>query len=51
MVPYIEPSADPVLQVRLLAYPDAARHCLRANYNQPLYQATNFRCATFGMPR
>lgn len=48
MVPYIEPSADPVLQARLFAYPDAARYRLGPNYNQlpvncPLFQAANFQ--------
>ncbi|KAM3162866.1 Catalase [Lachancea thermotolerans] len=33
-VPYQEASADPVLQSRLFAYPDAHRHRLGANYHQ-----------------
>ena len=32
MVPGIEPSADPMLQARMFAYPDAQRHRLGANY-------------------
>jgi catalase len=34
MVPGIEPSADPMLQARMFAYPDAARYRLGANYQQ-----------------
>jgi len=42
MVPGVEPSADPVLQARLFAYPDAQRHRLGVNnqqipVNQPLH--------------
>lgn len=33
-VPYQEPSADPVLQARLFAYPDAHRYRLGPNFNQ-----------------
>lgn len=33
-VPYQEPSADPVLQARLFAYPDAHRYRLGANFHQ-----------------
>jgi len=33
-IPYIEPSADPVLQSRLFSYPDTQRHRLGANYQQ-----------------
>ncbi|KAL4798414.1 catalase-like domain-containing protein [Aspergillus venezuelensis] len=35
MVPGFAPSADPVLQARLFAYPDAARYRLGVNYQQP----------------
>ncbi|KAH8602104.1 catalase [Bisporella sp. PMI_857] len=34
MVPGISPSADPILQARMFAYPDAARYRLGANYQQ-----------------
>jgi len=34
LVPYIEPSADPVLQSRLFSYPDTHRHRLGVNYHQ-----------------
>ncbi|KAL4947882.1 catalase-like domain-containing protein [Aspergillus filifer] len=34
MVPGFGPSADPVLQARLFAYPDAARYRLGVNYQQ-----------------
>lgn len=33
-VPYMEPSADPVLQSRLFSYPDTQRHRLGVNYQQ-----------------
>lgn len=33
-VPYMEPSADPVLQSRLFSYPDTHRYRLGANYQQ-----------------
>ncbi|CAI5757436.1 unnamed protein product [Candida verbasci] len=33
-VPYMEPSADPVLQSRLFSYPDTHRHRLGTNYTQ-----------------
>lgn len=33
-VPYQEPSADPVLQLRLFSYPDTHRHRLGTNYSQ-----------------
>ncbi|KAH3902149.1 catalase A SCDLUD_001962 [Saccharomycodes ludwigii] len=33
-VPYQQPSADPVLQARLFAYPDAHRYRLGPNFNQ-----------------
>lgn len=33
-VPYMEPSADPVLQSRLFSYPDTHRHRLGVNYTQ-----------------
>ncbi|KAF2101035.1 putative catalase [Rhizodiscina lignyota] len=34
LVPGIAPSADPMLQARMFAYPDAARYRLGANYQQ-----------------
>jgi catalase len=34
MVPGIAPSADPVLQARMFAYPDAQRYRLGTNYQQ-----------------
>lgn len=34
LVPGIEPSADPVLQSRLLSYPDTHRHRIGTNYQQ-----------------
>lgn len=34
LVPGIEASADPVLQLRLFSYPDTHRHRLGVNYNQ-----------------
>ncbi|RLL95999.1 hypothetical protein CFD26_102736 [Aspergillus turcosus] len=34
MVPGIAPSADPVLQARMFAYPDAARYRVGTNYQQ-----------------
>jgi catalase len=42
LVPGIEPTADPLLQARLFAYPDAHRHRLGVNYqsipvNRPSY--------------
>ncbi|GEQ69393.1 hypothetical protein JCM33374_g3064 [Metschnikowia sp. JCM 33374] len=33
-VPYMEPSADPVLQSRLFSYPDSQRYRLGVNYKQ-----------------
>ncbi len=48
MIPYIEPSADPVLQARMFSYPDTARHRLGPNFNQlpincPLFEPANFQ--------
>lgn len=48
LIPYIEPSADPVLQSRLFSYPDTHRHRLGANYQQlpvnaPLIPVVNFQ--------
>ncbi|XP_006456321.1 catalase [Agaricus bisporus var. bisporus H97] len=48
LVPYIEPSADPVLQSRLFSYPDTHRHRLGANYQQlpvnaPIVPVANFQ--------
>ncbi|KAL2134665.1 hypothetical protein VTI74DRAFT_11243 [Chaetomium olivicolor] len=34
MVPGLAPSADPILQARMFAYPDAARYRLGVNYQQ-----------------
>jgi catalase len=47
-IPYIEPSADPVLQSRLFSYPDTHRHRLGVNYQQlpvnaPLNPVANFQ--------
>lgn len=47
-IPYIEPSADPVLQSRLFSYPDTHRHRLGANYQQlpvnaPIVPVNNFQ--------
>ncbi|KIM76875.1 hypothetical protein PILCRDRAFT_825870 [Piloderma croceum F 1598] len=47
-VPYIEPSADPVLQSRLFSYPDTHRHRLGVNYQQlpvnaPVVPVANFQ--------
>ncbi|KAF8907809.1 catalase [Mucidula mucida] len=55
LVPYIEPSADPVLQSRLFSYPDTHRHRLGTNYQQlpvnaPIVPIANFQrdgAATF----
>jgi catalase len=46
--PYIEASADPVLQSRLFSYPDTHRHRLGVNYQQlpvnaPLAPVANFQ--------
>ncbi|THU90411.1 catalase [Dendrothele bispora CBS 962.96] len=48
LVPYIEPSADPVLQSRLFSYPDTHRHRLGVNYQQlpvnaPIVPVANFQ--------
>jgi len=48
LVPYIEATADPVLQSRLFSYPDTHRHRLGANYQQlpvnaPLVPVANFQ--------
>jgi len=48
IAPYIEPSADPVLQSRLFSYPDTHRHRLGANYGQlpvnaPVCPVSNFQ--------
>jgi catalase len=50
VIPYIEPSADPVLQSRLFSYPDTHRHRLGANYQQlpvnaPIVPVANFQRA------
>jgi catalase len=48
VVPYFEPTADPVLQSRLFSYPDTHRHRLGTNYqqlpvNQPVVPVANFQ--------
>ena len=48
LIPYIEPSADPILQSRLFSYPDTHRHRLGPNYQQlpvnaPLNPVANFQ--------
>ncbi|KAF9004656.1 catalase [Cyathus striatus] len=48
LVPYIEPTADPVLQSRLFSYPDTHRHRLGTNYQQlpvnaPIVPVANFQ--------
>lgn len=48
LIPYIEPSADPVLQSRLFSYPDTHRHRLGVNYQQlpvnaPIVPVANFQ--------
>ncbi|KAF8908085.1 catalase [Gymnopilus junonius] len=48
LIPYIEPSADPVLQSRLFSYPDTHRHRLGTNYQQlpvnaPIVPINNFQ--------
>ena len=49
-MPFIEPSADPVLQSRLFSYPDTHRHRLGTNYQQlpvnaPIVPVHNFQRA------
>ncbi|KIL62789.1 hypothetical protein M378DRAFT_165257 [Amanita muscaria Koide BX008] len=48
LIPYIEPTADPVLQSRLFSYPDTHRHRLGVNYqqlpiNKPVVPVANFQ--------
>lgn len=48
LVPYIEPTPDPVLQSRLFSYPDTHRHRLGVNYQQlpvnaPVAPVANFQ--------
>lgn len=48
LTPYIEATADPVLQSRLFSYPDTHRHRLGVNYQQlpvnaPLAPVANFQ--------
>jgi len=48
LIPYIEPSADPILQSRLFSYPDTHRHRLGTNYQQlpvnaPIVPVVNFQ--------
>jgi len=48
VIPYFEPTADPVLQSRLFSYPDTQRHRLGVNYNQlpvnaPIVPVANFQ--------
>ncbi|KAF8634071.1 hypothetical protein AX17_004333 [Amanita inopinata Kibby_2008] len=50
MIPYIEASADPVLQSRLFSYPDTHRYRLGVNYQQlpvnaPIAPVANFQRA------
>ena len=47
LIPYIEPSADPVLQSRLFSYPDTQRHRLGTNYQQLPINATLNPVANF----
>ncbi|KAJ7182598.1 catalase [Mycena crocata] len=47
LVPYIEPSADPVLQSRLFSYPDTHRHRLGTNYQQLPVNAPTVPVANF----
>ena len=47
-IPYVEPTADPVLQSRLFSYPDTHRHRLGVNYQQlpvnaPIVPIANFQ--------
>ncbi|KAF9219293.1 catalase [Gyrodon lividus] len=47
-IPYVEPSADPVLQSRLFSYPDTQRYRLGPNYSQipvnaPIVPVANFQ--------
>ncbi|KII85564.1 hypothetical protein PLICRDRAFT_116086 [Plicaturopsis crispa FD-325 SS-3] len=53
LIPYIEYSADPVLQSRLFSYPDTHRHRLGPNYQQipvnaPIVPVANFQRDGFG---
>ncbi|KAF8191312.1 catalase [Pholiota molesta] len=53
LIPFIEPSADPVLQSRLFSYPDTHRHRLGVNYQQlpvnaPIVPVHNFQRAGAG---
>jgi catalase len=48
LIPYVEASADPVLQSRLFSYPDTHRHRLGVNYQQlpvnaPIVPVNNFQ--------
>ena len=48
LIPFIEPTADPVLQSRLFSYPDTHRHRLGVNYQQlpvnaPVVPVANFQ--------
>src|ERR1700690_4392383 len=48
IIPYFEPTADPILQARLFSYPNTHRHRLGANYQQlpvntPLRPIANFQ--------
>lgn len=47
MPPGVEPSADPVLQSRLFAYPDTHRHRIGVNYQQLPVNAPKARSANF----
>lgn len=48
LIPYVEPTPDPVLQSRLFSYPDTHRHRLGVNYQQlpvnaPIAPVSNFQ--------
>ncbi|KAK2467935.1 hypothetical protein APHAL10511_000230 [Amanita phalloides] len=47
LIPYIEPSADPVLQSRLFSYPDTHRYRLGVNYQQLPINAPKVNVANF----
>lgn len=47
LIPYIEPSADPVLQSRLFSYPDTHRYRLGVNYQQLPINAPKVEVANF----
>lgn len=47
ITPFVEPSADPVLQSRLFSYPDTHRHRLGTNYQQLPVNAPKVPIANF----